>query len=174
LTYPISTATVAISFSVVPGGRDAIDLSTHSELTWGAGNIVADPRLADPAGGAEGDYSPAPGSPCIDAGYNATHGHALDLAGLPRFHDDPGTPDRGAPDPARPELPIVDIGAYEFQGQSPCRADLDGDGALTFFDFIVFQDLFAAGDVRADFDFDGELTFFDFLAFQDAFAAGCP
>jgi hypothetical protein len=54
-----------------------------------------------------------------------------------------------------------------------CWADLDGDGALTFFDFLTFQDLFAAGDLRADFSPDGRLDFFDFLAFQDAFAAGC-
>ena len=54
-----------------------------------------------------------------------------------------------------------------------CRADLDGDGALTFFDFLAFQDLFAAGDPRADFDGDGALDFFDFLAFQGEFAAGC-
>jgi hypothetical protein len=57
---------------------------------------------------------------------------------------------------------------------SVCRADLDGDGELTFFDFLMFQDLFAAGDLRADFDGDGDLTFFDFLAFQNEFAAGCP
>jgi uncharacterized membrane protein len=54
-----------------------------------------------------------------------------------------------------------------------CRADLDGDGELTFFDFLAFQNLFAAGDPMADFDGDGELTFFDFLAFQNEFAAGC-
>jgi hypothetical protein len=57
---------------------------------------------------------------------------------------------------------------------SGCRADLDGDGELTFFDFLTFQDLFAAGDLKADFTGDGELDFFDFLAFQDEFAAGCP
>ncbi|MCW5757097.1 MAG: hypothetical protein KIT54_07675 [Phycisphaeraceae bacterium] len=55
----------------------------------------------------------------------------------------------------------------------PCRADLDGDGELTIFDFLLFQNLFAAGDLRADFDGDGELTLFDFLAFQNEFAAGC-
>jgi hypothetical protein len=55
-----------------------------------------------------------------------------------------------------------------------CRADLDGDGALTFFDFLEFQSLYAAGDLRADFSPDGILDFFDFLAFQDEFAAGCP
>ena len=55
----------------------------------------------------------------------------------------------------------------------PCRADLDDDGALTFFDFLTFQNLFAAEDVRADFDFDGAFTLFDFLAFQNSFAGGC-
>lgn len=54
-----------------------------------------------------------------------------------------------------------------------CRADLDGDGELTFFDFLVFQNLFAAGDPQADFDGDGSLDFFDFLAFQNEFTAGC-
>jgi hypothetical protein len=54
-----------------------------------------------------------------------------------------------------------------------CRADLDGDGELTFLDFLAFQALFAAGDMTADFDGSGVLDFFDFLAFQDEFAAGC-
>ncbi|MFI4917517.1 MAG: GC-type dockerin domain-anchored protein [Phycisphaerales bacterium JB060] len=55
-----------------------------------------------------------------------------------------------------------------------CPADLDGDGSLTVFDFLEFQNLFAAGDLRVDFDGDGDLTLFDFLAFQNAFDAGCP
>ncbi len=55
----------------------------------------------------------------------------------------------------------------------PCRADLDGDGSLTIFDFLAFQNLFDAGDVAADFDGDGSLTIFDFLAFQNEFDAGC-
>jgi mono/diheme cytochrome c family protein len=61
----------------------------------------------------------------------------------------------------------IDLGAV-------CRADLTGDGVLDFFDFLEFQDLFAAGDLRADFSGDGVLDFFDFLEFQDEFAAGCP
>ena len=56
---------------------------------------------------------------------------------------------------------------------SLCRADLDGDGELTLFDFLEFQNIFDAGDLAADFDGDGELTIFDFLAFQNAFDAGC-
>ena len=55
-----------------------------------------------------------------------------------------------------------------------CRADLDGDGELTLFDFLAFQNLFDSGDLAADFDGDGSLTLFDFLAFQNEFDAGCP
>ncbi|NRA56501.1 MAG: FG-GAP repeat protein [Phycisphaerales bacterium] len=64
---------------------------------------------------------------------------------------------------------------YVIYGRSPgCRADLDGDGSLTIFDFLEFQNLFDAGDPIADFDGDGSLTIFDFLAYQNAFDAGCP
>lgn len=59
-------------------------------------------------------------------------------------------------------------------GPCDCPADLDGDGELTLFDFIEFQNLFAMGDLRADFDGDGELTLFDFLEFQNQFELGCP
>ena len=55
----------------------------------------------------------------------------------------------------------------------PCRADLDGDGSLSIFDFLAFQNLFDAGDLAADFDGDGSLTIFDFLSFQNEFDAGC-
>ncbi|MFI4916338.1 MAG: GC-type dockerin domain-anchored protein [Phycisphaerales bacterium JB060] len=58
-------------------------------------------------------------------------------------------------------------------GQPTCRADLDGDGRLTIFDFLEFQNAFGAGDARADWDGDGELTLFDFLAYQNDFDRGC-
>jgi hypothetical protein len=62
----------------------------------------------------------------------------------------------------------------EFDPPDPCRADLDGDGLLTIFDFLEFGNLFDAGDLRADFDGDLLLTFFDFLVYQNEFADGCP
>ena len=60
------------------------------------------------------------------------------------------------------------------EATADCRVDLDGDGELTIFDFLTFQNLFDAGDLAADFDGDGVLTIFDFLAFQNEFDAGCP
>src|SRR5690606_28504771 len=76
---------------------------------------------------------------------------------------------------ARGEIYIVDQGGEIFQiiGRT-CRADIDGSGELDFFDFLAFQNLFAAGDPQADFNGDGVLDVFDFLEFQDAYAAGCP
>ncbi|MCW5757085.1 MAG: hypothetical protein KIT54_07615 [Phycisphaeraceae bacterium] len=69
-----------------------------------------------------------------------------------------------------PRLEISVLG----QPVAVCRADIDGDGLLTIFDFLAFQNLFAMGDLAADFDGDGQLTIFDFLAFQNEFALGCP
>ncbi|OAB61108.1 hypothetical protein AY599_14225 [Leptolyngbya valderiana BDU 20041] len=65
-------------------------------------------------------------------------------------------------------------GLAQANPDSTCRADLDGDGELTVFDFLEFQNLFDAGDLAADFDGDGELTIFDFLEFQNDFTQGCP
>jgi hypothetical protein len=67
-------------------------------------------------------------------------------------------------------LTITEAG---FVDASACRADCDGDGRLSIFDFLCFQNLFASGDLAADFDGDGRLTIFDFLAFQNAFVQGC-
>ncbi|MFI4882660.1 MAG: GC-type dockerin domain-anchored protein [Phycisphaerales bacterium JB064] len=54
-----------------------------------------------------------------------------------------------------------------------CYPDFDGDGQLTIFDFLAFQNAFDSGDLIADCDEDGSLTLFDFLCFQNAFDAGC-
>ena len=76
------------------------------------------------------------------------------------------------------ESPFGSGGAAMKLGDRPCsytdcRADFDGDGALTIFDFLAYQNAFADGDFCADFDGDTRLTIFDFLAFQNEFASGC-
>jgi hypothetical protein len=72
-----------------------------------------------------------------------------------------------------PDAHFIIIAEGTEGGGSGCRADLDGDGSLTIFDFLTFQNLFDAGDPTADFDGDGALTIFDFLTFQNEFDAGC-
>ncbi len=59
-------------------------------------------------------------------------------------------------------------------GGGGCYADCDLSGGLDFFDFLCFQNEFAAATAYADCDNSGGHDFFDFLCFQNAFAAGCP
>ena len=68
---------------------------------------------------------------------------------------------------------LLAAGHCTAYAQTGCRADIDGDGQLTLFDFLAFQNAFDAGDPLADWDGDGQLTLFDFLAYQNDFARGC-
>jgi streptogramin lyase len=77
------------------------------------------------------------------------------------------------------EATLQFFGSYrgiEFTGgDGRCAyADCDANGDLDFFDFLCFQNAFAAGEPYADCDSSGSLDFFDFLCFQNAFAKGCP
>jgi len=63
---------------------------------------------------------------------------------------------------------------YSISEIGPCPADLNGDGALNFFDVSAFLQLFGAHDPEADFTNDGIFNFFDVSAFLQAFSAGCP
>ena len=56
----------------------------------------------------------------------------------------------------------------------PCAADLNGDGALNFFDVSAFLVAYTALDPVADFNGDGSFDFFDVSAFLTAYNAGCP
>ncbi|MBN1491704.1 MAG: family 10 glycosylhydrolase [Phycisphaerae bacterium] len=127
------------------------------------------------------DYRIGPGSACIDAGTNAADGLSgitTDLLGYPRFFDDPVTVDTGAGTP-----PIVDIGAYEFQG-TVCNdpvLDADGDGDVDLTDFGAFSAcfngpnrLYAFGGDPAvceclDEDTDGDVDLTDFGVFAACF-----
>jgi hypothetical protein len=99
-----------------------------------------------------GDLRLRGGSPNIDAGDNLAFpsGLTLDLAGQPRFREDTQSPNTGRGTP-----PLADIGAYEFQGTSPCPADLTGsavpgqpgfgvpDGMINNDDFFYYLVLFS-------------------------------
>ena len=79
----------------------------------GTDNIDADPIFLDAA---NGDLRLGGCSPCVDAGSNGSvpAGVTNDLAGNSRFEDDTGVADTGAGTP-----PIVDMGAYERQINTP-------------------------------------------------------
>ena len=57
---------------------------------------------------------------------------------------------------------------YELNCQVQCPADLNGDGALDFFDISFFL------NDQTDFNNDGQFNFFDVSEFLAAFSAGCP
>ena len=80
----------------------------------------------------------------------------------------------GAPTTVGPlTLSALDVTFVATVGDG-CYADCDGSGSLDFFDFLCFQNAFAAAEPYADCDGSGGLDFFDFLCFQNEFAAGCP
>jgi hypothetical protein len=58
-------------------------------------------------------------------------------------------------------------------GSAGCPADLNQNGIVDVNDSVIFQSLFAAGDLRTDFDHNGILNVNDFIAYQVAAAPGC-
>jgi predicted outer membrane repeat protein len=158
VTEPDSTSIVA--FSDVQGGYS------------GTGNIDADPMC-------DVDGHLQTGSPCIDAGAtNAVPADGLDmdddgdtserlpldLAGNPRFADDPDTADTGCGEPVK-----VDMGAYELQG-TPVHpvliGDVDGDGDVAFGDLLLVLASWGECDPAccpADQDFSSQVDFADLL-----------
>lgn len=114
-----------------------------------------------------GDLRPSPGSGCIDSGENAAAVEFVetDAGGLGRFIDDAGVPDSGIG-----AAPVIDIGAYEFQGRS-CLADFNASGAVNSQDLFDFLTAFFAGN--ADVNRDGSVNSQDFFDFLALFFAGC-
>jgi peroxidase len=54
-----------------------------------------------------------------------------------------------------------------------CVGDLDGNGVVNFFDFVVFAAAYGTGDALADLNGDGAVDPADFLAFVTAYFEGC-
>lgn len=135
----------------IQGGQTSATVSANSTLTWGSGNIDADPQFTT------GTYRPRAGAPTIEAGVNPStiaqvlaSFSSIDLDNNPRPLD--GNGDGTA---------LYDIGAYEFllatadsngdsipdgwiqrHGLSPldstvATGDPDGDGFTTFHEWIA-------------------------------------
>ena len=148
-------------------GSSALVMYSDAQGGWpGQGNIDANPLYVDPDGG---DFHLQLGSPCIDAADNtAVPADVLDLDGdgdtdepTPfdldarlRFADRIAAPDTGNPDPNFPDLPIVDMGAYEYQ----CTGDLDGSGQINLADLAQLLGGYGetAGMTYYDGDLDGD------------------
>ena len=99
---------------------------------WNADPLWVDPLGPDGiAGTDDDDFRLSCVSPYIDRGSNTgAAGSTHDLAGGPRFLDDPATPDQGSG-----TAPIVDLGPYEFacgcdDAQPYCDAVANSTGGL--------------------------------------------
>ncbi|MDZ7704659.1 MAG: choice-of-anchor Q domain-containing protein [Trueperaceae bacterium] len=109
--------TLTINYSIVEGGDTGLENSTA--FSSGTGNSDADPLFTDAdgpddtLGTLDDDLSLQACSPAIDAGDNTAISLTTDLAGNPRKVDDTGVADINSG-----TAPIVDIGAFEFQGTS--------------------------------------------------------
>lgn len=62
----------------------------------------------------------------------------------------------------------------DFRIASNCLADMNGDGALDFFDVSTFLTLYTTQQSSGDLNADGSWNFFDVSTFLTAFNAGCP
>lgn len=124
---PLHSPSISISDSIVWGNRLGA-----SAITYGPTHDGFDPQYLDAIGpdgvAATGDedFSLRATSPAIDAGGNGLVPRRTDLAGSPRYVDDPMTLDRGGG-----SAPIIDIGAYEFQPPLRCVSLQPGNGGMT-------------------------------------------
>ncbi|MEZ6164987.1 MAG: GC-type dockerin domain-anchored protein [Phycisphaerales bacterium] len=64
--------------------------------------------------------------------------------------------------------------AFVLTPTEGCVADLNGDGALDFFDVSALLTAYNSQDPLADLNNDGQFNFFDISIFLQAFQAGCP
>lgn len=125
----------------------------------GAGNITADPGFV-----ADGSYRLTPGSACVDAGDSGPDAPATDLGGRARLVNAVRA-DTGL------GCPVIDLGAFEL-GES-CVGDWNADCATDFVDLARYLGDWGAQAGAADLDADGAWTFFDVSVFVGALLGGC-
>jgi hypothetical protein len=138
---------ITIRYCDIEGGRDGISVSgTHSTVTWGQGNIDADPQFADPDKGDLHLKSQA-GRWDSNEGPRSSRGWTSDdVTSLCIDAGDPNSPIGHEP---FPNGGFINIGAYggtaeaskSYFGESVCETivagDINGDCKVDFADFQI-------------------------------------
>lgn len=96
------------------------------------------------------------------------------LGGLPAPQINVGGDGAGGFNGSVGQIDLNDYAGNQWIEINLCPADLNGDGALNFFDVQMFLAAFAAHEPIGDYNKDGFFTFSDVLAFLRDFDAGCP
>lgn len=151
-----------------PGSTPVVEYCDVMGGWEGIGNVDITPGFVDP----RGDWRLNAGSPVIDAADSGALAQDViaDLAGNPRYDDDPCTTDTGVITPMR--FPL-DMGAYEFV--PPCPADLDCSGQVDIGDLMgVIRDYGACGWCLTDQDGNGVVDVLDLLAVLAAWGPCTP
>ncbi len=113
-------------FYIYSSNVEGINATSYPDSNIGANPLFANTTGVDLLPGTpDDDLSLQAGSPCIDAGNNDYISEVTDFIGIPRFLDDPYTPDTGNGD-----VPIVDMGAYEFRQSGVFFADVNLKAAV--------------------------------------------
>ena len=185
-----TTTLINTTLSNSPVERDSGGLSIYNSILWGTdaliigfgtveysiveggytgtGNLNVNPQFVEQQTTPGGDYQLADGSPAIDAASNSYGAGSLDLAGNPRYDDDPTTPDTGAGN-----SPIIDMGAYELQ-YLPTGTDVNGDGIISPTDAMYVINRLGSGDLSADVDGDGTVDLDDVTVIQNELGNPAP
>ena len=92
---------ITIEYSNIEAAQLSISAESEPALTWGPGNLDANPLFSGPL---QDDYHLSPDSPCVDSGDPnfVADREARDLDGRPRLFGK-----------------AVDMGSYEYQGLGP-------------------------------------------------------
>ncbi len=149
---------VTVYYCDVQDGQAGIYVDPYSILSWGEGNLDADPLFVDPDGN---DYHLGTDSPCIDAGDpNFVPGpDEQDIDGQMRVWDGDGDGQW-----------IVDMGSDEFGSIIP--GDLDGDGCVSQGDLGIL--LSCWGSSGGDLNGDGNTDQADLGILLAHWGEGCP
>jgi len=173
--YLVSSSAATISYSDVWGGQAAANVQSGCTLTWGEGNITADPLFANAAGGdyhvksRHGRWNPSAGgwvndtasSPCIDAA-------------------DPASPWSAEP---QPNFGRANMGAWGNTPQASksgwtIPGDTNGDCLVNVIDLInarnlLGQDPLVGDNWRADVNQDAVVNMLDLIFVRNRMSTAC-